>query len=152
MKLGFIKKLVKPIVSVYNNIICAVKILKNFHRCAIYYLLDMIGYVIYLPFMIFFWIFGIRSIEQELWKMLYKVDDGIKGVTGYNLFKYSNTIMNRCYRCKKKDDKEGGNWFDRMMQDMGKEDNKYSFFEVILGVMLIGLIFYSGYYYFSLKK
>jgi len=147
-----LKKLTQPIVAIYNNIMCGVKLLINAPKCMIYYILDMIGYVLYLPLMIFFWMFGLRSIERQLFKGINQVDSAIYGVADFHVFKYPNSIMNKCYRCKDKKEKKGENWLDKYLAETEDPDRKVTFFEVMLFIIITSFLFYCGYYYFNIKK
>ena len=63
-------------------------------KCFLWYLLDTIGWIVYLPFRFVFWfidyIFGIDKIvngEKEVWKFLDEIDYFIHGPTSVNSFK-----------------------------------------------------------------
>lgn len=140
------KKIMKPILVIYNNIVCGIRIISNFHKCAIYYLLDIIGYLFYLPFMLLFWITGAHAIERKIWRNINKYGLLIFGT-------YTNSIMNQCYRCKDKKAGRGNEWFDRMMADMDKDTNKpLSFVEVLITILFFSFILYYMYYYLNIKK
>lgn len=144
--------IIGPIVAIYNTTICAIKLVKNAPNCMIYYILDMIGYVIYLPFMLFFWIFGLRSIEKQLWKGINSTDKLVKSVTGYYIFSYPNSIMNKCYRCKNRKDTPGENLLDTYLNDLEDTNPKASFFDIVLFIIIGGVSLFALYYYFNIQK
>ena len=147
-----IRKLTKPIVAIYNNIMCGVKLLINAPKCMMYYILDMIGYVIYLQFMLFFWMFALQSIEREIFKGLDQIDKVVYGFANFHIFRYDNSIMNKCYRCKNKKEQKGENWLDKYLAEAEKEEHRVTFFEVMLFIVFVSFLFYCGYYYFNIRK
>lgn len=149
-----VRKLTKPIIAIYNNIMCGVKLLKNAPKCMIYYILDMIGYVIYLPFMIFFWMFGLQSIEREFFKALDKIDKAVYSVAEFHIFRYPESLLNRCYRCKNKKETKGTseNWLDKYLAESDTKDHRVTFFELMLLIIGILFLFYCAYYYLNLQK
>ena len=99
-----------------NMLSCLFTMFGNFSSCFFYYFLDIIGYVLYLPFAIMFWLFrmsietyysdcskdeypSIYNIEKEIWDLIYWVDCQVYDATGFHIFHYSEDIMKRCYSC-----------------------------------------------------
>jgi len=147
-----IGKIIKPVTATYNNIVCAVKLLVKLPDCFIYYLLHMIGTTIYIPFKLFFWIFQLKSIESQIFKWIYQIDDVVYGTTNYHIFRFDNSILNDCYRCKNKKEKKGNSHlFDEYLNKLN-EDSDPTFAQVIVFITMICLTFYSGYYYLNIKK
>ena len=143
-----IRKITKPITDIYKNVKCGVKIITNIHRCFLYYVLDIIGYTLYLPFKLIFWITFTQFVEKRIWEGVRMIDDVIFGMTGYFAFQYSDSIMNRCYRCSNKTRKGKKNrWLDRYLDDMNNKEFKFTFFDVMLMVLGIAFSMYSLYYY-----
>ena len=145
-------KVLKPITAIYNNVVCAVKLISKAQKCMLYYILDVIGYTLYLPVMIFFWLFSLQSIEREIFKGLDFVDDTIYGVAGFHIFRYPNDLLNDCYRCKNKKEKKGESWLDKYLSDDTSTETRVTFFEVLVFFCLVGFIGYSGYYSMNIKK
>jgi len=137
----------RTVIEIFETMVCSVKFATNFSKCFIYYILDIIGYVLYLPFKLFFWVFQLRSVERALWEGIESVDQLCKAVTGYHCFHWSNDTMNDCYRCKNKKDTDGNNWLKNYIKDLKKgKDTQMTFFEVVLLCTLVGLLGYSVYY------
>lgn len=99
-----------------NMLSCLFKMFGNFSSCFFYYFLDIIGYILYLPFAIMFWLFrisietyyedcskdeypSIYNIEKEIWDLIYWVDCQVYDATGFHIFHYSEDIIQRCYSC-----------------------------------------------------
>jgi len=99
-----------------NMLSCLFTMFGNFSSCFFYYFLDIVGYVLYLPFAIMFWLFRmsietyysdcskdeyppIYNIEKEIWDLIYWVDCQVYDATGFHIFHYSEDIMKRCYSC-----------------------------------------------------
>jgi len=147
-----VDKIVKPVMTIYNNVICAVKLISRAQKCMVYYLLDMIGYILYFPFMIFFWMFALQSIEREIFKGLDTIDSTVYGAFGFHIFRYPNSLMNDCYRCKNKKESKGESWLDKYLAQSGEAEHRITFFEVMFFFCMMGFFGYCGYYYFNIKK
>jgi hypothetical protein len=64
--------------------------------------LDIYGFIFYLPFSLLFWILGLQKIEKKMWKGIDKIDSAIYNQSGFHIFHYTNSVMNKCYRCTPK--------------------------------------------------
>jgi hypothetical protein len=91
--------IMKPIKMIIDYIKCAIKLIINLPKCLLYYGLDTLGFIFYLPFSILFWIFGAKKQERLVWRGIDKIDKAIYNQSGYHIFHYSESIMNKCYRC-----------------------------------------------------
>ena len=91
--------IMKPINMIITYIKCAIKLIINLPKCLLYYGLDTLGFIFYLPFSILFWIFGAKKQERLVWRGIDKIDKAIYNQSGYHIFHYSESIMNKCYRC-----------------------------------------------------
>lgn len=100
--------ILKPITMIINVIKCTIRLVISIPKCFLYYMLDILGFMFYLPFSLLFWILGARKQEKQIWKGIYKIDSMIYNQSGYHIFHYSNSIMNKCYRCKPKKAKKNG--------------------------------------------
>jgi len=89
---------------------CTMKILFNFPSCFIWYLIEIIGIILYLPIRFVFWIFGLGSIEDAIWSALYEADKWVylntgghkdnENCSGYHFLHYPCWILEKCYRCR----------------------------------------------------
>ena len=88
-----------------TNLICGIKLLGNFHKCFMYYILDIIGQIMYLPFRIALWAFytflnyDLYKTEKDIWDIAYYIDDGIYSVVGFSVAHYPKSVNDTCYNC-----------------------------------------------------
>jgi len=117
--------------SIFLYIKCVIKLMVNFHKCIWYYIMDACKYLL-LTVLLFFVVtiaglcgYNTRKAARQL----------------HNVFgraKYSNGIMNDCYRCKPKGDKKSPGIFDmikKMLADQfspASKDEPFSFFTLFL--------------------
>jgi hypothetical protein len=97
-------------------IYCLFIMFGNFSSCFFYFFLDIVGYVLYLPFAFMFYLFRssieiyypdckredyppIYNVEKEIWDLIYDIDCKIYDATGFHVFHYSEEVMKRCYGC-----------------------------------------------------
>tara|TARA_A100001015_G_scaffold318496_1_gene438565 strand:+ start:3030 stop:3509 length:480 start_codon:yes stop_codon:yes gene_type:complete len=147
-----LKPILAPVIAIETFVKCTIKMIVNFPQCFIYYLLEIIGNVLYLPIMLIVWAFGMREIEISMWKMVRDFDNLVNSVAGFYLFKYSNSILNKCYRCKNKKAKSTDtSWLDKMVEDYNKDMTKMSFFSVMVFVILLTVVTYYLYYYLNVR-
>ena len=147
-----LKPILAPVIAIETFVKCTIKMIVNFPQCFIYYWLEIIGNVLYLPIMLIVWAFGMREIEISMWKMVRDFDNLVNSVAGFYLFKYSNSILNKCYRCKNKKAKSTDtSWLDKMVEDYNKDMTKMSFFSVMVFVILLTVVTYYLYYYLNIR-
>lgn len=101
--IGMITKFFKYVgdvfLSIFSYIECGfVKIIK-LPQCMGWYLLEVFGHILYIPFAFFFWLFSLQSIENMIWNVLEDIDCFFYASTGYHLIHYSDSIINKCYNC-----------------------------------------------------
>jgi hypothetical protein len=86
--------------------VCAVTKITQFPQCFPWYLLDLVGKVLYFPFYIIIFIFnsfGIREpamLEKFIWDQLENVDKIIHGAVGLHIIHFPDCINEKCYKCK----------------------------------------------------
>uniref|UniRef100_A0A6C0JDP8 Uncharacterized protein n=1 Tax=viral metagenome TaxID=1070528 RepID=A0A6C0JDP8_9ZZZZ len=86
---------------------CLFQNLANMQTCIIYYLLETIGQILYLPFRILFWIIFkigfevIYDYEKVFWDKMDELDKIIMGFTGFHITHYPKNIREKCYNCKR---------------------------------------------------
>lgn len=78
---------------------CAGKMIKNFPGCFFWYILEVIGQLIYLPFRLIFWIFCLQNAERMGWALISKIDDYIKSVSNISFIHYPDFVIQDCYMC-----------------------------------------------------
>ena len=132
-----------------NMISCLFVMFGNFSSCFFYYFLDIIGYVLYLPFAFMFYLFRssieiyypdckrkdyppIYNVEKEIWNLIYDIDCKIYDATGFHVFHYSEEIMKRCYSCSPGPFPPFPNLFSP--QGWNKAIKEYNIFTTITGI------------------
>lgn len=86
---------------------CLANFFNNIRGCFIFYLLDLIGTLLYSAFMIIPWLFdsvtGMDTVGQinVLNTYIEKADSSIKKSLGFSVIHYPKSIINTCYRCRK---------------------------------------------------
>jgi hypothetical protein len=86
--------------------ICSLYFLSNITRCIFYYIIDIVGILLYLPVRIFLYIFyvlgvNLYSVETQIWDGLEKLDSIILGYTGIHIIHWPKSIRDQCYNCKR---------------------------------------------------
>jgi hypothetical protein len=84
-------------VFVGKAIICAFKKIGTLNKCMFWYLLDMVGQILYLPFRFIFWMLGIK--ECDIWSPIYEVDDYFHQLTGQHFCRFPDWVNDMCYNC-----------------------------------------------------
>jgi hypothetical protein len=93
--LATIKKVVSGFLLIFFYIKCTLKMTKNFYKCAIFYILDIVKYlIIYVPILILLTVVGLIKEWTKIKPILDKY------------LQWPNHIMNDCYRCKNKKAKD----------------------------------------------
>ena len=86
---------------------CGVKFITNLNNCILYYAIDAIGQIIYLPFRVMFFVIwlsvykDIYSQEAKIWSQIHDLDQMNYNYTGIYLTRWPRTIRDLCYNCKR---------------------------------------------------
>jgi len=86
---------------------CLMKFIKNFYKCAIFYFLDLVGKVIYLPIRIILWFFdhvfgySLYDTESKIWDQMEVINDAFFAVSGFHILHFPKQIREDCYMCKR---------------------------------------------------
>jgi hypothetical protein len=93
-------------VFLFTNFICAIKSINNFTYCILYYILDIIGQIIYFPFRLIFYILhliGLPSYDFEnfFWSKMETLDRLIYTYIRVHIIHWPKNIRDKCYNCKK---------------------------------------------------
>jgi hypothetical protein len=89
----------------YNYIQCLFKFLRNSYKCFFYYILDLIGKILYIPFSLLFWLsknlFGIDlyPLETRLWKSLELINNFVFSIVGFHIIHFPQKVREDCYSC-----------------------------------------------------
>jgi hypothetical protein len=93
----------------FTNFTCGMKMLQNIQVCFIYYVLDVLGHILYLIPMIVFWFFDLctpnehigSSLERTVWSKLDAVDRWTISNLGFHIIHFSKPVRDQCYNCKR---------------------------------------------------
>lgn len=96
----FFKYVGDVFLSIFSYIECGFTKIIKLPQCMGWYLLEVIGHILYIPFSFFFWLFSLQSVERMIWRIIEDIDCFCYTATGYHLIHYSDTILNKCYKCK----------------------------------------------------
>ena len=84
---------------------CGVKFFSNIISCLPFYLLDIVGYILYLPITITLWIFStflgmdFYAKEKQAWNGINILSDALFPYLGFHLVHYPKHIRENCYSC-----------------------------------------------------
>jgi len=84
---------------------CFVKFAQNFFKCFVYYLIDFVGKLLYLPISLGIWIMftflGINLYPHEarLFEGVKTLDMFLYGIIGFSILRYPKHIRQDCYSC-----------------------------------------------------
>ena len=86
-------------------VVCSFNKILRLPECFLWYFLDFLGFIIYLPFRMLFafidyFIFpGFNDIVYSIWCFLYSIDDASYKSSGFHFMHYPDEILDTCYRC-----------------------------------------------------
>lgn len=116
--LKFIYKILKKLWPIFKWIWILTKLMNNlgvwivrvidvliyrlFHikDCFLWYTLEIIGFILYVPMEFIVWLFCLKSLEKSFWKLVDDFDCMIEAIIGFHIFHYSDTILKKCYSKK----------------------------------------------------
>jgi len=92
-----------------SNFFCGLKMMKNFTSCAFYYLLEILGSILYfipmIVFMIVDWLSGKSKmgtrLESNIWYYLEKLDRYTIDQFGFHVIHFSKSVRDKCYNCRR---------------------------------------------------
>ena len=141
--LGILQNLLKELTRIFNDflfyIVCAFKKIAQFHKCIIYYCIDILIQAILIPVYVLFLIFpNLKFIGEFTEEMIDLLDDIVHKMSGFHINQWSNDILNDCYRCEnKKQVKEtAASFMDYLIQLLNTGDNFFTFTLRWSGVLL----------------
>jgi len=83
---------------------CLISLFNNWPKCILFWWLDMLGQLFYLPVRTTLWMayligFNLYEIETLVWDYIEKFDCFMYGIISFHLFHWPNNIRNDCYNC-----------------------------------------------------
>lgn len=107
---------------IVNWIICGWNKFLALPNCVLWYALEIIGKINYLPFRIVFWFldsilksagindFKIQGTINKLWWILDDLSHALFSILGFHLVHYPKEIIDKCYSCGRNDFPPPPNW------------------------------------------
>jgi len=91
-------------VFLFTNFVCAMKAMSNIKSCFIFYLIEMIGTIIYAPIAIFIFILSLfrmpsYSWESQFWDKMEEFDLLVYNYCQFHIIHYPKSIRQNCYNC-----------------------------------------------------
>jgi hypothetical protein len=85
---------------------CLFQNISNMQTCLFYYLLEVAGQILYLPFRLLFWVcyqagFDLYPMEAAFWNGIEELDKVVMNYLGFHISHYPKNIRNKCYNCKR---------------------------------------------------
>jgi hypothetical protein len=148
--------IISGIISTVKLVILAFNVLMHLDKCAKWFVLYVLGTILYIPFTIFFVALGLSGLEQRIWAALEYADNliycfssryQIGGKDGFHIIHYSDEIREICFLEKKPKHKcassgSGSSKSSKKGSFLGKLSSQLFLITVILFVLL-SMIAYS---------
>jgi hypothetical protein len=96
---GLFNIIIKPILYIFDSVECGVQKIENIFVCAKWYLLQLLGIILYFPYHVLFYLVGFTRFEKMIWNYVYRGDSIFFNLTGYHFAHYSDDVTNLCYKC-----------------------------------------------------
>jgi hypothetical protein len=97
---GF-KKIPQFFKSIGSYFSCGMDKIKSMPGCMPWYIIEVIGKFLYLPFKFIFFITKTKKIEKDLWDTMETADRFIYSIAAFHIIHYPDSIIDRCYKCRK---------------------------------------------------
>jgi hypothetical protein len=84
---------------------CGTKMITNLGDCFFFYILEVIGQILYLPIRIILWILitflsvNLYESEKDTWNSIYKFNDTLYPYINFHIAHYPESIREKCYSC-----------------------------------------------------
>jgi phage-related protein len=91
----------------FSNLHCGGYFIYNLNYCFVYYMIDTILQIMYLPVRFALWFIATYAqkdsyaMEQEIWKYIYMADYEVHYYLGFHFAKWDKSIRDRCYNCRR---------------------------------------------------
>ena len=91
----------------YSYILCGVKYVSNIPNCILYYMVDSVIQIIYLPIRITLWFLAtffkidLYGTQNSLWKVVEWVNGKVYATAGFNIIRWPKNVRDQCYNCKR---------------------------------------------------
>lgn len=143
---GIEKKITNGFKKIIDGFNQGIKFVLFFPQCFLWYMLNVLGYIVYAPLAFFVWVLGLQSFERLLFEYINIVDKQVYRVTGVHPFHFSDEIQSRCYFAKTKSrDIQSTNVsfaMDVNLNDQSVDDSEQIGFVVL--ILFIGIMVMFG--------
>jgi hypothetical protein len=90
----------------YTWMMCLFKNIANIQACFFYYLLEIIGQILYLPIRIILWMvfkcgYDLYKYEKMGWDVIELIDDNVFYYADFHICHFPKSIREKCYNCKR---------------------------------------------------
>ena len=87
-----------------SNFLCAMKAMSNIKSCFMFYLIEMMGTIMYSPIAIFIFILSLFRIpsyswEKQFWDKMEVFDQFVYNYCQFHIIHYPKSIRETCYNC-----------------------------------------------------
>ena len=106
-----------------TNVITMIYRIASFKNCFLWYFLEIIGWVLYIPIEFFVWLFCLKDLETMVWDLMKQLDCSFNDITGFHFMYYSDTVIKKCYSRKFKPFPKMN--FDFTLKGLEKEGGKF---------------------------
>jgi len=83
-----------------NNVQTLIYRIANFKNCFLWYFLEIIGWIFYIPIEFFVWLFCLKDMENMAWDSLKQFDCTFNDITGFHFIYFSDDVIKKCYSRK----------------------------------------------------
>lgn len=120
--------IVEGVMFFFFVITCGLKLIGNFYKCAIFYVLDIfIWLILFFPLLIVSIVFSFQN--KSVKGMLERVADCIK---------WPNSIQNMCYRCVNKGSDKKFDFWDKLKEALQGKESSWNFF-YFFSISIVGI-------------
>ena len=106
-----------------TNVTTLIYRIASFKNCFLWYFLEIIGWILYIPIEFFVWLFCLKDVENMAWDLIKQLDCSFNDVTGFHFMYYSDTVIKKCYSRKFKPFPKMK--FDFTLKGLEKEGGKF---------------------------
>lgn len=113
-----------------TNIEVLLSRLFHFKSCFLWYFMEILGFILYLPIEFLVWAFSLQCFEKMCWDGIYTADCSFTNIFGFHIFKYSDSIIQKCY-AKQFKPFPSFNYKFNFDKDMTEENFKKMFLKIL---------------------
>jgi hypothetical protein len=91
----------------FSYLMCGVKYVSNIPNCILYYMVDSVIQIVYLPIRITLWFLAtflrinLYGTQRSIWKVVEWVNGKVYAAAGFNIIRWPKNVRDQCYNCKR---------------------------------------------------